>query len=628
MRILLAVGCDSYDNKPLTQLHGAENDAADIFEHLVTKGWGEYDKARSRLLRSPTLAEIQKEVAAILFDGERVVEFTFFFAGHGGVKDGAYFLCAKDSDVGKFSVTALSMTQLFAWLNEAKVAQTNIIIDACESGGVVHDISTLLNPTVIGKVGSLALSILAASGSDEYAEEVNGSGICTGALLSCLRGDTIVQTTRPTLDLVEVGKVVSEALGDGHQTPVYWGINLYGRAQLAKNPKFSEGTPHITEALASFTPNEAANDYIRANADKIWELYISLARGFDADQFFEVLEPICDHFAMEVSIAASFVEGLANTFGPRIRQYGDLYGEAQLYAACAASLLKLIENGNFADQIAQDLIRRTVQCVNEANEALLSQLREDKYALLAPRSGFADLYFLPIRVLSVLGWIGAAAQAAKLVGHPTLLSKTVAVDLIELMLAEYSQSVVAISDEQTPFYVAFAAGCDTLGCTEAAELVSGFLFSSLCDSRGQLSASGLTGDRALAFLDAKISGDFSEVDDTLARPTSLLPALILHYHGMGMADVVDRSMKTFDHVNMNLFVPSTYRNFCDVVIDGVNYSYQVGHSVWCVADLVGEWKKIRIKIDEDPALTSTSLRVGALLASLLRPDREAWFAFM
>ncbi|HEV7317282.1 MAG TPA: caspase family protein [Ensifer sp.] len=627
MRILLAVGCDQYDYKPLSQLHGAESDAAAIFDHLVTKGWGEYDKARSRLLRSPSLAEIQNEVSAILFNDGRVVEFTFFFAGHGGVKDGAYFLCAKDSDVSKLSMTSLSMTQLFAWLNEAKVAQTNIIIDACQSGGVVHDISTLLNPNVIGKVGSLALSILAASGSDEYAGEIDGGGICTSALLSCLRGDIIVQTTRPTLDLVEVGKVVSETLGHGNQTPVYWGINLYGRARLAKNPKFAQGAPHIAEAWASFTPNEAANDHIRANADKIWGLYISLARGFDADRFFEVLEPLCDHFANEIAIASSFVEGLANTFGPRIRQNGDLYDEAQLYAACVASLMKLIESGNVADQVSQDLIRRTVRCVNEANEALLSQLRQDKYALLAPRSGFSDLYFLPLRVLSVFGWIGAAAQAATLLGQPTLLSRTAAADLVELILAEYSQSVVAVSDEQAPFYVAFVAGCDTLDCAEAAELTSGYLFSTLCDSRGQLAASRLTGDQALAFLDAKISGNYADIDDTLARPTSLLPALILHYHKMGMPDLVDRAIRTFDHVHMNIFTPFTYRSFCDPVVDGINYSYQVGHSIWRTADLVGEWRNIRSKIDDDPALKIASLRVGALLVSLLRPDREAWFNF-
>ena len=36
MRVLIAIGCDSYNNPPLQPLSGAENDAATIFGHLVT----------------------------------------------------------------------------------------------------------------------------------------------------------------------------------------------------------------------------------------------------------------------------------------------------------------------------------------------------------------------------------------------------------------------------------------------------------------------------------------------------------------------------------------------------------------------------------------------------------------
>lgn len=626
MRVLLAVGCDIYDHKGFSRLHGAENDAIAIFDHLVTKGWGEYDKAHSRLLKSPTSSEVQDAISELLFNQGPVVEFTFFFAGHGGVKDGAYFLCVKDTRIDRLSLTALSMTQLFGWLNESKVTQNNIIIDACEAGGVASDIGTLLNPSVIGKSGSLALSILAASGSDEYAHEVNGSGVCTAALLSCLRGHVIVQTTRPTLDLVEVGKVVSESLGNGKQTPVYWGINLYGRAQFAKNPRYDGETPHLTEILPSFTPDDAANEYIRGNADKIWSLYISLSKGFDAERFFEIVAPICSHLAEKATIAASFVEGLANTFGPRIRQNGDFYDEAQLYAASAAALLKLIEDGNSADRTARDLIVRTVQCVDEANKTLLIKLAEDKYALLAKGLGFADLYFLPIRILRVLGWVGASAYAANLIGRPELVSKSVAKDLVNLILNDYSQSVVAVSDEQTAFYIAFAAARDVLECVDETEVVSGLLFSSLCDSHCRISVGALSGDDALSFLDAKISGDYSAAGDILARPTTMLPGLILVYHEMGLADVADRSIMKFDHVTMNLFIPETYRDFCNSSIDlGTNYSYQVGYAVWRSTELFTEWRNIKNRIDSDPALTVTSLRIGALIASLLRPDREPWF---
>lgn len=121
MRVLIAIGCDAYDNPPLQPLAGAENDAATIFEHLVAKNWGEYDQAQSKLLLSPTMAALRSTIEAALFSGPPIEELTFFFAGHGGVKDNSYFLCLKDTDVGRMSLNALSMTQLFGWITEAKI---------------------------------------------------------------------------------------------------------------------------------------------------------------------------------------------------------------------------------------------------------------------------------------------------------------------------------------------------------------------------------------------------------------------------------------------------------------------------------------------------------------------------
>lgn len=625
-KIFLAIGCDIYDYPGLQALNGAQNDAVSIYDHLVTNDGGDYDKERSQLLLSPSISEVQKSIENILFDGDPTVEFTLFFAGHGAVKDGVYFLCIKDSQIDRFSLTALSMTQLFSWLSEAKVSQANIIIDACESGGVLHDIVTLLNPNVIGKTGSLALSILAASSSDEYAQEENGKGVCTAALMSCLRGELIVQTTRPTLDLMEVGKIVSENVRKKGQTPACWGLNLYGTAQFAKNPRYSGGEPHITETLSALTSDIVANQYLRENADKIWELYIAAARGFDVDVFLQVIAPICLRFTENVSISASFIEGIANTFGPRVRENRDPYDEPQLYACCAAIMLKLIEKDASADRITRDLIVRTIESVDKANITLLNQLKDDKYVLLSESTGLSDLYFLPLRLLRVLGWIGGAVHAANFMKMPELLSKDIAKEIVQFIIREYSQSIVAISDEQTPYYVALATACDIMDCKKDVEIISGLLFYSFVESKGRVAASQLTGADALEFLEAKISGDLSAVGDKLARPTTLLSALILVCGSMDMSDVVDPSMKKFDHADINIFVPSTYADFDEEIIEaGMNYSYRIGQSVWNVNDLVKEWNIIRKQIELDSALNCSSVRSAALFSSLLRPNREAWF---
>lgn len=628
MRILLSIGCDTYLYPPLTALNGAENDAARIFNHLVTAGWGDYDPTHSKLLRSPTLQQVRDAISDILFTIGNLVEFTFFFAGHGGVKDGAYFLCVRDTMVDRLSMSALSMTQLFAWVSEAGVAHTNIVADACESGGVVHDIATLLNPNVIGKAGSISLSLLAASGSDQYASEINGGGACTNTLLSCLRGDIVVQTTRPTFDLVEIGKVVSNAMKDGSQTPVYWGINLYGQAQFAKNPAFETGIPKISATIDDLTRSALADDFIKSQADEIWKLYLSIGSEFDAEPILAVLEPICRRLSDNEFALASFVSGIASTFGPRVNQAQGGFGEAQLYATCLTALLQHISLENDVDRLARELARKIAQCVDRSSSELLHTLRGDKYALLDRGEGFAGLYFLPIRVLRILGWIGAAAHASAILQLEEPLAHDTLRELVRFIVDEYSQSIVAISDEQTPFFVSFVTALDFIGYTDEVESVTGYLFNSLCEHRGCISVSGLSGKEAFDFLNARIEGRPKDVDSLVSRPQSLLPSLLLTYESLDLADVPDQAMINFDRIQMNLFVPDSYRDFGLGLIEGINHSYQVGHSVWKVADLNSAFASILERISADAAIELPTVQVASLMASLVRPNREAWFLFL
>ncbi|WJH40589.1 hypothetical protein N7E02_08215 [Aliirhizobium terrae] len=395
MRALIAIGCDIYDKPPLSTLAGAENDARAVYDHLVSSGWGAYDEPSSRILLSPTIAELKTELEDVLYSADVIEELTIFFAGHGGVKDGSYFLCLRDTDVDRMSFNALAMTQLFAWITEAKVGHTNVIIDACESGGVVHDIGVLLNPNVIGKVGSLAVSILAASGSDEYALETGGAGHCTTALMSCLRGDTVVQTTRPSLDLVEVGQVVSRMLQGKLQTPVSWGINLFGISQLSKNPCFAGGNAYIAEAFPGLTGDGAGNEHIRAASEAIWEQYLSLSREFNADSFLDVILPVCKRLESEPAMAVGFIEGLSSAFGARGAAVEDAFEAARVHAACAIALLPLAGPDGPVNIAIQSLAAKVVRSINEGIAHLLVKLNESKYALLGPNSGLADFYFLP-----------------------------------------------------------------------------------------------------------------------------------------------------------------------------------------------------------------------------------------
>nr|WP_311272917.1 MULTISPECIES: caspase family protein [unclassified Rhizobium] len=626
--MLIAIGCDTYDNPPLLPLAGAENDAATIFEHLVAKNWGEYDQVQSKLLLSPTMAAVRSTIELALFSGPPIEELTFFFAGHGGVKDNGYYLCLKDTDVSRMSLSALSMTQLFGWITEAKIRHTNLIVDACHAGGVVRDIGVLLNPNVIGKAGSLAISILAAASSDEYAGESDGAGHCTSALMSCLKGETPVQTTRPSLDLVEVGQVVSRAMQGTGQSPVSWGINLFGISQLAKNPRFSGGISHISETFPALASDGAGNEHIRAASDAIWEQYLSLTREFDAEQFLDVLQPVCATLEEQPAVAAAFILGLSATFGARIAVTGDHFDVARLQSACAVALLPMAASSTHCADAIMQLSEGIVASICEATDELLADFDDNTYALLSKDGGIADYYFLPLRLMSILGWLGAAVHIQSTSGGSTVVIASKAADLVRLIMAHYSNSVVPVSDELTPYYVCFAAAADALGCEEELETISGLLLTILHQRGGWVADPRLSGADALRFLTAVTEERGDDFQNILANPTSLLPAVLLVMDRRGLADTADGAMMGFDHMNINIFVPDDFSTFGKGFINnGTNFSLKVGHSVFSVSDLVAEWSKIEGQLNADTILTSPAVRIASVLASLLRPDRVAWFLF-
>jgi hypothetical protein len=134
------------------------------------------------------------------------------------------------------SATALGISDLFAILNEAQPRQTNIILDACQSGGVVVDLPSVLKPDIIGGSQTPGISIFASSALDEYSGDTKDGGVGTIHLLRCIEGNEIVQTVRPTLDLVEVGRVASEIISAKYpeQTPVCWALISLARRDFVK----------------------------------------------------------------------------------------------------------------------------------------------------------------------------------------------------------------------------------------------------------------------------------------------------------------------------------------------------------------------------------------------------------
>jgi len=88
MRILIAIGCNAYDHQ--NSLNGAERDAQRVFSVLTRPELGDYHPERSRLLLSPSVIEVREALREVLFSNGPIDTFSFFFAGHGGVRSGSF----------------------------------------------------------------------------------------------------------------------------------------------------------------------------------------------------------------------------------------------------------------------------------------------------------------------------------------------------------------------------------------------------------------------------------------------------------------------------------------------------------------------------------------------------------
>ena len=242
-RALIAIGCDAHEH--LDPLLGAEADARNVFDTLMRPEVGDYDRARSRLLLSPTLQDLRNALTDVLFESGSLDTFALSFAGHGAVGAGSFYMAARDSRALGLSATALSLADLLRMVAEAAPKQTYIFIDACQSGGLISDLNVILKSEVMGELGTPGVTLVATAAANEVAYEVGGHGIGTAALLDCIRGDVFLQDATPALDLVEIGRAVSDCVAAaGGQTPA-------GSKVLAKPVHLREIVAEVERMVAA-----------------------------------------------------------------------------------------------------------------------------------------------------------------------------------------------------------------------------------------------------------------------------------------------------------------------------------------------------------------------------------------
>ncbi|MCU6502428.1 caspase family protein [Rugamonas sp. A1-17] len=616
MRLLLAIGCNAYDADDIENLSSAESDAQRIFDALLPAACGDYSPTQSVLLLSPLVDDVRAALRKILSVSEPIDTFTFYFAGHGSVRTGSFYMWLKDSTSAGLSMSAFALADLFRNINDVKPLQTNIIIDACESGGLINDLSVLLKSSEMGNANTPGITLLATSAQDEGAAENDVGGAGTAAILDCIQGREMVQDHSPTLDLVEIGRNVSTKLRAQGQSPVVWGLNLFGAPQFSRNPFSNTDHSKSMRILVQEWSGEAGGA-LEGHSEALWRAYASVDNGWQPRQLLDVAGPVFASLAASPVRLSRFAERLSAAMLVRAENSQDYYRPAEVAATLAVGLLPYVSNP-LISSVARSLADLACTSVFRTNTILEAALADNSDALLSIKGfAFSELFYLPIRIARVLAW---GAVSAKFIIDPTAREEAAAqyARLLEQLLSQYEGSIVAVSDSQAPhWFAALALQCD-LGFVEKAEIITGLLFNSIVANRCNLVRGDATSEQIIEYLVALDSGDFAPVVEAIERPNETLTVLIRMALKLELGDVFDEDLWNLDNVSFMAYFCDRYENFGGRFIEGgVTSSWQVGYDFFRCNELPTTWPEV-----VEPGSGLQSLLV--VLASLLFPDRVAW----
>jgi len=618
--VAICIGCDDY--ALLQELGGAEADSEAFYEALTASGL--YDTGGSRLLLSPTIQEARSclnEIAAY----KDLTVLTFYFAGHGAIKSGTFYLCFSDSDPDRFSTTSLPAVDLFTVISEIQPRQVNFVIDACQSAGAMFDLNALMKPDVIGRAGSSSIAFLAASASDQYAAETSSGGIATTAALKYLSGERQLQQNRPYLDLVEVGLAVSRDVlkGTPEQSPVAWGLNLYGDGILSTNPHYAPsvaGPPFSVEGIA---PASATGQLVRQYAEPLWEEYRAIVKDHDPRRLqrtvLKMRAELGDDFV-------SFIRGYAPALASRASTSEDLLAASDALSVCAIALLQGIDEPMVL-HTCRELLRTRSDVDHYVVTNLITVLESDNHRLLGRGYALPDLHYLPMRVSQLLAWISLARLSDSVLGINDPIAIGNLNTLVKLVFQHYHGSFVAVSDEQASWTMLFGALSKRFGWSEQLKLLAERLFATNVAVAGRVLRPWASGKDAFYYTLTRARMEAPIGYEELANPTELLSVLLLLAHRLDLSDHWDRTLSAFDGITLNAYVPDSYSQFGEpIIVGGNNFTYRVGHDVWTVREYVRTFDaSVRARIQTAANSLGPEAELLCGLAAYIFPDRVPYF---
>lgn len=212
MKKALVIGINYYDYAG--QLHGCVNDAYAVSQVLMRHMDGSINfdvkqvtavDKRSAITRK----QLKDDVVELFKDDSEVA--VFYFAGHGSVEaTGGYLITSECSD----GDDGLPLDDVLNIANDSKARNKILILDSCHSGAAG-------TPKSLGDKALLSegMTILTASSKDQYANEINGSGVFTSLLVDALNGGAA-----NLLGDITPGSIyahIDQSLGAWEQRPIF-----------------------------------------------------------------------------------------------------------------------------------------------------------------------------------------------------------------------------------------------------------------------------------------------------------------------------------------------------------------------------------------------------------------------
>jgi hypothetical protein len=339
------------------------------------------------------------------------------------------------------------------------------------------------------------------------------------------------------------------------------------------------------------------------------------ARGF-SQEVDAVIAPLAD----QPEALAAFFDRLGTTVLERAKLAVDVFRPAQAGAALAVSLLPHVRHQAVGRQ-ARLLQIAAGTVLIAAGKELASHLKRERYALLgSSNGGLSELFYLPLRVANVLGWTGAAPLMFDATDPRRTEAEAIFAQLLSLILEHYSRSVTTMSDAQASCWTVALSTATLLGLTDEAEQLAGLLYNSLIGCKGKIARGDIPAHKVLDYLIARQRADFAPVLDLVERPDETTAVLLKAAPLLDLQEVFDRCLWELDGHAFSAYLNCDFTQFgAETMNGGENLVWTVGHNIFRVGDLVANWPATTPRPHDNVTFA------GAVLASLLYPDRTPWF---